>query len=190
MKYSCWSFLLVVGAGAAAPVPTAAQPPWPDAGLRTGRLSFDGKATLGDFTGVTDSVRGYMTGGARLRDVRGWVEAPVRTLKTGNNRRDRDLYSTMDADILPLLRFQLEGVEPEWERGDSAAVLLSGSFVIHGVSRPERVMALVHRTGDGIRITASLPMNLKDYGIGGLTRFLVFRMRPDIMVNVDLTFRR
>jgi polyisoprenoid-binding protein YceI len=77
-----------------------------------------------------------MTGGAALTDVRGWVEAPVRTLVTGNDRRDRDLVKTMDAAQYPNIRFELEGVSVDWERGDSAGVLLEGKFVIHGVSRP------------------------------------------------------
>jgi len=165
-----------------------AQPSWPDADLRAGRLSFDGKATLGAFTGSTDSVRGRMVGGPSLRGVRGWVEAPVRALKTGNNRRDRDLYKAMEADIYPTIRFQLESVEPQWERSDSASAVLTGQFFIHGVNRPERIPALVSRTPEGIRVTASLPMDLRHYQIEGLTRFLIFKMKPEIVVHVDVMF--
>lgn len=151
-------------------------------------LSFDGKSTLGDFTGITKTVRGHMTGGASLTEVRGWVEAPVNTLKTGNNRRDRDLVKTMEAGIYPTIRFQVEKVLPEWERADSAGLVLEGEFFIHGVARRERVKALVHRRAGAIHLTASLPMNLHDYKIAKLTRFLVFKMDPDIVVHVDVTF--
>ncbi len=176
----------IFGARAGAQQTAAAH--WPDGSVRSGRLSFDGKATLGDFTGVSDSVRGQMTGGASLRDVRGWVEAPVRTLKTGNGRRDRDLIKTMEADIYPNIRFVLEGVEPQWERGDSASVTLAGRFFIHGVARAERVAATVVRTAAGIRVKATLPMNLHDYRITALTRFLILKMHPDIVVHVDVLF--
>ena len=165
-----------------------AQPAWPSADVRRATLSFDGKSTLGDFTGTTTEVRGQMTGGAMLADVRGWVEAPVRSLKTGNDRRDRDLVKTMEADIFPNIRFELGGVSVEWERGDSAAVVLDGKFVIHGVSRPEKLHATVLRSAGGIRLTATHPMNLHDYKIDKLTRFLVFKMQPDIVVHVDVTF--
>ncbi len=167
--------------------PVSAQEPFGEGRVSRGRLSFDGKATLGDFTGITDSVTGFMTGG-RLAEVRGWVEAPVRTLKTGNNRRDRDLVKTMEADIYPNIRFVLEGVEPGSPPGDSMEVQLSGRFYIHGVSRPESFPARVRRTPQGVRITATFPMNLKDYQITGLTRLLIFRMHPDIVVHVDLLF--
>ena len=128
-----------------------------------------------------------MTGGT-LTEVRGWVEAPVRTLKTGNGRRDRDLVKTMDADIYPNIRFVLEGVETSSPAGDSLPVVLSGRFYIHGVSRAERFPAVVRRTPEGTRLTASFPMNLKNYNITNLTRFLVLKMNPDIVVHVDIVF--
>ena len=168
--------------------PAAAQHPWPDADLRRATLSFDGKSTLGDFTGVTSTVRGHMTGGAALPDVRGWVDAPVTTLKTGNDRRDRDLVKTMEAAAFPTIRFELLGVVPEWERGDSVGVNLKGNFVIHGVTRAETVKGTVVRNAEGVHLTASLPMNLHDYQINKLTRFLVFKMNPDIVVHIDVSF--
>ena len=168
--------------------PAPAQTQWPVAELRHGTLSFDGKSTLGDFTGITPTVRGQMRGGGSLPEVRGWVEAPVNTLKTGNNRRDRDLVKTMEAAIYPTIRFQLEGARVEWERGDSAGVVLEGDFFIHGVQRRERIPATVLRSGESVRVTASFPMNLHDYKIDKLTRFLVFKMQPDIVVHIDVMF--
>jgi polyisoprenoid-binding protein YceI len=129
-----------------------------------------------------------MTGGASLADVRGWVEAPVTTLKTGNNRRDRDLVKTMEADLYPTIRFQVEKVVPEWERGDSAGVVLEGEFFIHGVARRERIKAVLRRGTGAIHVTAGLPLNLHDYKVNKLTRFLVLKMDPDIVVHVDVTF--
>lgn len=165
-----------------------AQRPWPDAKIRRGTLSFDGRSTLGDFTGTTQTVQGEMSGGASFAEIRGWVEAPVKTLKTGNDRRDRDLVKTMEAEIFPLIRFELSGVTPRWERGDSAGVSLRGNFVIHGVTRETTFPAEVTRSGEGIHLTATLPMDLHDYQIEKLTRFLVFKMQRDIVVHVDLMF--
>lgn len=168
----------------------AAQRNWPDAEVVRGTLSFDGKSTLGDFTGTTSVVRGQMTSGSTLAEVRGWVEAPVTTLKTGNDRRDRDLLKTMEASIFPTIRFELTGVTPEWERGDSAGVVLAGNFVIHGVKRAEQVKATVVRSAEGIHVTAAeIPMDLHDYKIDKLTRFLVFKMHRDIVVHIDVMFK-
>lgn len=169
--------------------PAPAQQAWPDAEVRGGTLSFDGKSSLGDFTGITTTLRGQLSGGAGLAEVRGWVEAAVNTLKTGNDRRDRDLNKTMESAIFPTIRFQLSSVTPVWQRGDSSSAILEGDFFIHGVTRRERITAVVRRSADSVRVTASLPMNLHDYKIDKLTRFLVFKMNPDIVVHLDVTFQ-
>ena len=177
--------LLVVQVAAA---PGISAPRWPEADVFRGMLSFDGKSTLGDFTGTTTTIRGRMSAAESLADVRGWVEAPVNTLKTGNDRRDRDLNKTMESAVYPTIRFELTGVTAEWERGDSAGVLLHGDFKIHGVSRAERFPGTVHRTAEGVHLAATLPMDLHDYEIRTLTRFLVFKMQRDIVVHIDLLF--
>jgi polyisoprenoid-binding protein YceI len=160
----------------------------PPAQVRSGQLSFDGRATLGDFTGVTASVTGRMTGGP-LWSVTGWVEAPVESLKTGNGKRDRDLNKSMESDRFPALRFDLDSVTVVADLPDSARVILEGRFTIHGVTRPTRLPARVYSHGDGMRVESDFPLNLKDYRIGGLSKILgILKMHPDIVVHVDLFF--
>ena len=98
--------------------------PVPSAILHQGSLSFDGRETISDFTGTTTTVRGEMTGGDDLTALRGWVEAPVVTLVTGNERRDAALNRSMESDKYPTLRFELTGVTPKAEQGDTALVEL------------------------------------------------------------------
>ena len=74
----------------------------PSMRLASGKLSFDGHATVGDFTGTTTTVTGEMTGSESLAAVRGWVESPVKTLDTGDRKRDKDLNKSMEsASIRP-----------------------------------------------------------------------------------------
>jgi polyisoprenoid-binding protein YceI len=171
------------------PVQAYAQDVLKDGSLRSGSLSFDGRATMGDFTGSTSTVTGQMTGGAGLGDVRGWVESPVNTLKTGNGRRDRDLNKSMESDKFPTMRFDLTGVTPGVSRGDTTAVTLAGSFTIHGVTREVSIPGTVIAQPDAIRLISVFPMNLTDYQIGGLSKMLgLLKMHPDIVVHVDLVF--
>jgi polyisoprenoid-binding protein YceI len=160
----------------------------PDGTVRQGTLSFDARATAGDFTGTTSTVSGQMTGGD-LRAVRGFVEAPTRTLVTGNNRRDRDLNKSMESDKHPTIRFDLDSVAPGASRGDTMDVTLQGRFTIHGVTREAELPAVVILAPDAIGVRARIPLNLKDYKIGGLSRaFGMLRMHEEILVRVDLTF--
>lgn len=170
-------------------VPLPAQRPIPDGTLREGTLSFDGRATVGDFIGTTSEITGEMRGGAELAAVRGWVEAPVKSLKTGNGRRDRDLNKSMETDKYPTMRFDLAGVTATGQRGDATLATLHGTLLIHGVSRKVALPAAVTLGTDAIRLRSDFPMNLKDYKIGGLSKALgMLKMDENIVVHVDLLF--
>lgn len=185
-RRSLWLFtLLLVPGWLQAQVPA----PIPAGTVAVGTLSFDGHATLGDFTGVTDSVRGASLAASTLAEVRGWVEAPVMTLKTGNGHRDRDLNSSMESGQFPVIRFELAGVSAGQMRGDTLDATLHGSFKIHGVERAVDLPATLFFTPGHVRVHSDLPLNLHDYQIGGLSKFLgTLKMHPDITVHVDVTF--
>jgi polyisoprenoid-binding protein YceI len=154
-----------------------------------GVLSFDGHATVGDFTGTTRTVTGEATGGRSLDAVRGWIEAPVKTLETGDRKRDRDLNKSMESDEHPTMRFELTGVTAEGVAADSAAVTLSGKLSLHGVTRDVRIPARLQLEGERLRVQGDFPVDLGDYEIGGLTKMLgMLRMQEGIEVRVDLTF--
>ncbi|MGH7702342.1 MAG: YceI family protein [Gemmatimonadales bacterium] len=155
----------------------------------SGTLSFDGRATMGDFTGSTTTITGEMVGGPALSAVRGWVEAPAATLKTGNGKRDTDLNKSMESGKYEAIRYELSGVTPLGVRGDTADVTLAGRFLIHGVTREVEFPAQVIRQGDYTRVQATTPVNLKDYRIGGLSKMLgLLKMNAEIVVHIDLVF--
>ena len=186
-----WTVLAVLALGRMqAPPPAWAQAARavPGGTLAQGTLSFDGRASAGDFVGTTSTVTGEMTGGDGLEAVRGWVEAPVANLQTGNGRRDRDLNKSMESDKYPTMRFDLDGVAPGGA-GDSVPVTLKGRLTLHGVEREVELPGSVVFGGGDVRIRSEFPLNLKDYKIGGLTKLMgMLRMYEDIKVHVDLTF--
>jgi len=166
-----------------------AQRPIPSGPIREGTLSFDGHATTGDFTGTTTTVTGEMTGGAELASVRGWVEAPVQSLVTGNGKRDRDLNKSMESGKYPTIRYELVAVVPGEVRGDTLTGTLHGYFLIHGVRQDAAIPATVLLLDDGIRVWGETPLDLKSYKIGGLSKMLgMLKMHEEILVHVDLTF--
>ena len=173
---------------AGAPLTAQAPRTIPDGIVRQGTLSFDGRATAGNFTGTTTQVTGEVHGGS-LPQVRGWVEAPVRTLATGNQRRDRDLNKSMESAKYPTIRFELTSVAGGESPGDSVSLVLHGRFIIHGITREAAVPASVTFHPEGIRVRGETPLNLKDYKIGGLSKaFGMLKMYEEIVVHIDLTF--
>ena len=167
----------------------AAQLVLPAGTVRAGTLSFDGRATAGTFTGTTTTITGEMTGGAGLSDVRGWVEAPVSTLKTGNDRRDRDLNKSMESEKYPAIRFELTGVVVGGPPSNSVPVTLQGRFIIHGVTRKASLPADVTLGPDRVRVRGTARLNLKDYEIVGLSKMMgMLKMHEEILVHLDLVF--
>ena len=162
----------------------------PDGRVASGTLSFDGHATAGDFVGTTTTVTGQLTGATDVTGVRGWVEAPVNTLKTGNGKRDKDLNKSMESDKFPRLRFELTRVTRSGGTADSIGILLHGALAIHGVTRDVDLPATVRLAGSTARVHTDFPLNLKDYRIGGLSKMLgMLKMYEDITVHADLIFQ-
>jgi len=167
------------------------QWPVPDAILRSGTLSFTGHATLGTFVGTTTVVSGALTGSANVEGARGWVEAPVATLATGNDHRDRDLRGSMETDKYPTMRFDLTSVTvaSPGTPPDTIRTTLHGRLTIHGVAREVSIPATLVIVGNVIDVAGGFPLDLADYRIGGLTKLLgALRMQRNIEVNVRLRF--
>ena len=174
---------------AAAAAPAAAQQVIPSGQVREGTLSFDGHATTGDFVGSTTTVSGEMHGGPELTAVRGFVEARVATLKTGNGHRDRDLNSSMETARYPTMRYELTGVVPGPAVEGGQQVTLVGRLTIHGITRNEQLTAVLHPLADAARVTTSFQLDLNDYHVGGLSKMLgLLKMDRAIQVHVDVTF--
>jgi polyisoprenoid-binding protein YceI len=163
--------------------------PVPAATLREGTLSFDGHATTGSFVGTTHDVRGAVEASADYASLRGWVEASVATLRTGNGLRDRDLRKVMDVGRFPTMRYDLHGAAVEAEHGDSARLVLHGTLRLHGVERAVDVPVTVARTGDAARVVGAFPLNVVDYQVSGLSKMLgMLQMHDRIEVHLDLSF--
>jgi polyisoprenoid-binding protein YceI len=162
------------------------------ASLHSGTLSFVGHATVGDFVGSTSQVSGAFSG--TIAGVYGWVEAPVASLVTQNDRRDRDLRASMEVDRYPTMRFDLDSTviaSSSDDARDTVEVLLHGRLTIHGVTRVVELPAAVSRRGDTVQVNAAFPLDVTDYRIGGLKKlFGILRMRRQIEVRVDLRFVR
>ena len=162
--------------------------PVPDAVLRSGTLSFTGHSTPGTFVGTTTVVKGSIEGSGDVVSARGWVEAPVATLSTHNGHRDSDLRASMEVDKYPTMRFDLTSVtlDSPGVPPDTVRTTLHGRLTIHGIVHEVSLPATLAVNGGAIDVTGGFPLDLADYRIGGLTRFLgALRMQR----NIEVTFR-
>jgi polyisoprenoid-binding protein YceI len=179
----------VLGVVALTPACAIAQGPTERFELTSGTLSFVGHATVGRFTGTTDRLSGHVLGDVPCS--RGLIEAPVTGLSTGNRLRDRDMYEALGAAAHPTLRFELDSVAVIGREGDTVAVRLHGRLTVRGVTRATTLSGIRRRMNDTLHVRAVFPLDLTDFGVRGLTRFLgVLRVQPQVTVLADLLFVR
>ena len=175
--------LVAVGAATARAQAVASAP------LLRGALSFDARATLGAFTGVTTKMTGQLRGATTLDSVRGWVEAPAQSLSTSNNHRDRDMAKSLEVSRFPILRFDLDQVVVGQSHGDSVAVTLVGRFSIHGQTRADSIPGWAWLRAAQSRFRGTTAFSVKDYGVRGLSKMLgMLSMNERITVHIDVTF--
>jgi len=131
-----------------------------------------------------------VTGNAELANARGWVEAPITTLATGNGLRDRDLRAAMDVAKYPTMRFELAGVTVgSPAASDTVTGALRGALTIHGVTRDVTIPATLIAAADTIDVSGAFPVDLADYKVDGLTKlFGALRVRRNIEVRFRVRF--
>ena len=167
-----------------------AQRPIPSSELVSGHLSYDGHGTFGGFVGATDSVLGRLNAATDLAHVTGYVAARAGTLTTGNGKRDRDQWSSLDVDAFPYIRYEVDSLTVGATHGDTLEVVLHGRFDIHGVRRTADLRSKLLLTRTHAHLLADTPLKLTDYKIGGLSKFFgALKMNPNIVVHIDVMFR-
>jgi len=170
--------------------PLAAQRPVENSSVVSGHLSYDGHGTFGGFVGTTDSVVGRLNGAADLAHVSWYVAGRAGSLTTGNGKRDRDQWSSLQVDQFPFIRYDLDSVAVGAPHGDTLLVTSKGRFDIHGVRRTVDLPSRLLLTPTGAHLLADTPLDLRDYKIEGLTKFFgALKMNPNIVVHIDVSFR-
>jgi polyisoprenoid-binding protein YceI len=161
----------------------------PTLALKSGTVAFDAHATLGAFTGATSTLTGSLVGAPGIDGVRGWVEAPSASLVTHNDHRDRDMATSMEFSKYPTIRFDLGQVSVGSQMGDSIAVTLRGRFTVHGQTHDADVPGWVWVHAGTVHFKGATPLDVKDYGVGGLSKALgMLKMNSKIVVRVDVLF--
>jgi len=157
--------------------------------LRRGEVTFAIQATtVNDFVGRASVARAEFTG-TDLTNVTGVVEVRVADVRTGIGLRDSHLRGAMRADSFPTIRFELVGVDPGAARGDTIPVTFQGHLTIHGVTKTIRVPGTVVLRAGGADVTATFPLDMREFGIRPPSRFLgAVRVQPVTQVGVRLEF--
>jgi YceI-like domain len=123
----------------------------------------------GSFVARTDAIRGTVTLASAALVFGGELSVDLGALDTGIGLRDEHLrrnYLQVDKgpgfDHAVLSEIHLGDGDP---RGVQGKTHFSGSFLLHGTKRPVAGSATVRQEGSGVRVEASFPVSVAEFGI-------------------------
>lgn len=147
----------------------------------TGHAEFTSSVPLHTFTGESDHLTGMIDFDENIVDF----FLDLETLKTGNGRRDRDMYSTLNVDDYPFAEFTGALVSSfDSNSTEPQDVTVTGDFSIHGVSREITVDGILQKRDDDLRLEAEWILDITDYNIEP-PGILFYRVRDEMDVRIE-----
>lgn len=127
-----------------------------------GDVEFTSSVPLHTFTGTSSQLKGLIDFDENLVDF--YID--LQTLDTGNGRRDRDMYSTLNVEDHPFAEFTGKLTSDFDQDSDSTQkVTVEGEFTVHGVTREISVDGELMLNGDVLKLNAGWVINITDYNI-------------------------
>jgi polyisoprenoid-binding protein YceI len=128
----------------------------------SGIVEFTSRVPLHTFTGESNYLTGIIDVTENIVDF----YLDLNTLRTGIDRRDRDMFRTLNVNDHPFAEFTgsfVSSFEPESDQEQNVTV--NGQFTIHGVTRDIEIDGVLQRQDEDFYIKAEWTLNLNDYDI-------------------------
>ncbi|MEX0780209.1 MAG: YceI family protein [Balneolales bacterium] len=146
-----------------------------------GSVEFISTVPLHEFTGKSDHLTGMINFEENIIDF----YLDLNSLKTGNERRDRDMYRTLHTDEHPFAEFTGELASPFDENSSEIQnVTVKGEFTLHGITRDKTVEGTLQKHVNGIRLEAEWVQDITDHNIEP-PGILFYRVRDEMDVIIE-----
>lgn len=151
----------------------------------SGYAEFESSVPLHSFTGESEHLTGMIDPSENLVDF----YLDLNTLKTGIDRRDRDMYSTLNVDEYPFAEFtgSLESMF-DMDTTEKQQVTVNGNFTIKGVTRKVKIDGNIQVNGDELILEASWTLNLDDYNIEP-PGILFYKVNEEQKIRIEATLK-
>jgi polyisoprenoid-binding protein YceI len=145
-----------------------------------GYAQFHSSVPLHTFTGESDFLNGLIDFDQNLVDF----YLDLSTLKTGNSRRDRDMYRTLNIDQYPFAEFTGSIIsEYNPDLAEEQPVTVSGEFTLNGITVQKEFDGAIERNGRSIIVKAKWVQKLTDHQIEP-PGILFYRVRDEMDIEI------
>ncbi len=147
----------------------------------SGQAEFTSSVPLHTFTGESSHLTGMFDPEENVIDF----FLDLNTLRTGIDRRDRDMFRTLVVDEFPFAEFTGTLASPfDLNSSEEQTVSVTGEFTVHGVTREKTVEGTLQNQGGSLKLRAEWILDITDYDIEppGL---LFYRVRDEIEMLIE-----
>jgi polyisoprenoid-binding protein YceI len=146
----------------------------------SGQAEFTSSVPLHTFTGSSSNLTGLIDFDENLVDF--YID--LQSIRTGNSRRDRDMYRTLDIEVYPFAEFTGHLItEVDVSSMESQTVTVSGEFTVHGVTNDIEVEGVLQKADGYYLLEAEWVLSISDYEIEP-PGILFYRVRDEIDVSI------
>ncbi len=147
---------------------------------RNGHAEFHSTVPLHSFTGES----GYLTGMIDFDNDLVDFFLDLSTLKTGNSRRDRDMYRTLKVDEYPFAEFT-GSMTSGFDKNSAVkqSVRVKGQFILHGITVEKTVEGTLQRQGENYVLEAEWVQDITEHEIEP-PGILFYRVRDEMDVII------
>lgn len=131
----------------------------------------------------TKDISSYLTIEDSIESIKGLVSIKSISLKSDNEKRDGNMYETINANNHPLISFKFENIEKNED-----SYLITGILNLNGKNKEIKSIAKIEDLSNALKINGNFSFNLTDFGIEPPTLlFLTVRNQIDIAYNLNYT---
>ena len=152
----------------------------------SGHVEFTSSVPLHSFTGSSGHLHGLIDFDKNLVDF--YID--LQTLDTGNGRRDRDMYSTLNVEDHPFAEFTGKLISDFDQSSESAQnVTVEGDFTVNGVTSEITVNGELKMDGPVLQLRAGWVLNITDYDIKP-PGILFYRVDEEMDIHIESALTR
>ncbi|HEY5550448.1 MAG TPA: YceI family protein [Opitutaceae bacterium] len=131
--------------------------------------SFDARVTGGELAVTTDATGAIATAAFTF---------PWSGVRTGNDKRDREMLEWVHADEHPNGVFALKTIEMR-----PAGTFATGTLELNGNSREIEFPVSMEPAGSGLRVSGETAIDHREWGLKQIRKFGLFSVNPTVTVS-------
>jgi polyisoprenoid-binding protein YceI len=147
------------------------------------RIEFDVQSTLHDFTGKLPAYEiDILADPASSAITKAQLQFRIRDLRTGDEKRDRDLLKWENEDRFPAVIFTLEKIDSAGTKANA-----HGHLLLHGTSKPLSFpVTIASEDKKSFSIEGDTTLDTREFGLPIYRKYGLLRVDPFVKVRFHL----